>query len=91
MNQKELAEAVAKNENLSIPKIKSIIALTIHALKEDLAKGNSTTIIGFGTFKPVTRSARRGRNPRTGTEIEIAESESVSFKIGSTFKNELNS
>jgi len=42
---------------------------TIETIKKDAKKG--VTIIGFGTFKVVTRKARRGKNPQTSGKITI--------------------
>ena len=44
------------------------------------------TIPGFGTFEPRERSARTGRNPQTGAEIQIAASTVPGFKAGAKFK-----
>ena len=46
--------------------------------------------IGFGSFGIQARAARKGRNPRTGIEIEIAASNGVSFKAGKEFRAAVN-
>lgn len=46
-------------------------------------------LVGFGSFRKVTRAARQGRNPATGETIQIAESKSVSFKVSKPFKEGL--
>ena len=43
-------------------------------------------LIGFGTFSISERAARKGRNPQTGEEIDIAASKAVKFKAGAGFK-----
>lgn len=45
---------------------------------------------GFGTFKLTYRAARKGRNPKTGEEIDIRESYSPSFTASKTFKEMCN-
>ncbi|MNJ02363.1 DNA-binding protein HU 1 [compost metagenome] len=50
------------------------------------AKDGKFPLVGFGTFETRKRSARKGRNPQTGEEIEIAESVSPGFKGGKEFK-----
>ncbi|MGD7047069.1 HU family DNA-binding protein [Rossellomorea marisflavi] len=57
----------------------SIIGLTGEAGKLQL--------IGFGNFEVRERSARKGRNPQTGEEIEIAASKNTAFKAGKQFKD----
>ena len=47
---------------------------------EEVKNDAEIRLIGFGTFKKAKRAARKGRNPQTGAEIEIAASESLSFK-----------
>jgi DNA-binding protein HU-beta len=51
-----------------------------------VAEGKTVTIPGFGSFKPRTRAARKGRNPSTGEVIDIPESVGPAFSAGSTFK-----
>lgn len=54
-----------------------------------LRKGGSVSIAGFGSFKAVKRAARKGRNPRTGQEIQIPESTAVKFTPGKALKESL--
>jgi nucleoid DNA-binding protein len=42
--------------------------------------GESVALRGFGTFRISERSARKGRNPRTGEELDIPASRSLAFK-----------
>lgn len=46
--------------------------------------------MGLGGFEVKERAARAARNPRTGEEIQIAASKSVSFKPGKALKDEIN-
>ena len=48
-------------------------------------------IIGFGAFSVSERAARKGRNPQTGEEIEIAASKAPSFKAGKKLKDAVKS
>lgn len=54
-----------------------------------LKNGESVAISGFGNFKTVKRAARKGRNPRTGEEIQIPASSSVKFTPGKALKESL--
>lgn len=58
-------------------------------IANSLEKGETVSISGFGSFKPVKRAARKGRNPQTGKEIQIAESTSVKFTPSKTLKERL--
>ncbi|MBH9787557.1 HU family DNA-binding protein, partial [Clostridioides difficile] len=51
------------------------------------AKGDKVQLIGFGNFEVRERAARKGRNPQTGKEIEIAASKVPAFKPGKALKD----
>ncbi len=68
---------------------KGLYDLFVNVLKDSIIKEEKLFLNGFGTFKVSKRAARKGRNPRTGEEIEIKASKSVSFKPSPTFKGEL--
>jgi nucleoid DNA-binding protein len=54
-----------------------------------LKNGEPIAISGFGSFKPVKRAARKGRNPQTGQEIKIPASTTVKFTPGKAMKESL--
>ncbi len=54
-----------------------------------LKNGDAVSISGFGSFKVVDRAARKGRNPQTGKEIQIAASKAVKFTPGKALKESL--
>jgi DNA-binding protein HU-beta len=54
-----------------------------------LQKGEAVSISGFGGFKVMHRKARKGRNPRTGKEIQIPASKAVKFTPGKALKESL--
>lgn len=60
---------------------KALMAFT-DGVKDALEKGETVTLIGFGTYSVVERKARTGRNPQTGKEIQIPAKKSVKFKAG---------
>ncbi|WP_423734628.1 HU family DNA-binding protein [Bacillus anthracis] len=51
-----------------------------------LQSGDKVQLIGFGTFEVRERSARTGRNPQTGEEIQIAAGKVPAFKAGKELK-----
>ncbi len=84
------AEFVAKiAEELEVPK--TVAAETVEAflkVTSDLLKaGDKITFPGFGTFEVSCRAARKGRNPKTGAELDIAASKSGKFSAGKNLKN----
>lgn len=86
MNKSELVEAIAKAAELSkVDAEKALSAMTATVVKA-VTKGDTVTLVGFGTFKSVKRAARTGRNPATGAALKIAASTSPKFTAGATFK-----
>ena len=58
----------------------------LSCITKALGKGDSVSLIGFGTFKVVDRKARKGRNPQTGEEIDITASKVPKFVVGKALK-----
>ncbi|CAG4883485.1 HU, DNA-binding transcriptional regulator, beta subunit (modular protein) [Georgfuchsia toluolica] len=87
MNKSELIEAVAKEADISKAAAEKVLSATTAAIVKAVSKGDSVTLIGFGTFKSSKRAARTGRNPQTGKELKIAAATVPRFKAGATFKN----
>ena len=55
-------------------------------VKDALVNGEKVSLVGFGTFEVIERSARKGRNPQTGDEITIAACKAPKFKPGKGLK-----
>lgn len=62
----------------------------VSVLSAALAKGDSITLTGFGSFKTLKRAARKGRNPQTGKEIKIPAKKVAKFTAGKGLKEALN-
>ena len=71
MNKSELIGAVAQKAGLTKKDTEKAINSFIEVVQEALAGGDTVAILGFGTFLARERSAREGRNPRTGEPIQI--------------------
>ena len=82
MNKAELIDAMASGSGLSKADAKRALDAFIGATSGALANGNRVALVGFGSFSVSERSARKGRNPRTGEEINIAAKKVVKFKAG---------
>ena len=89
MNKAQLIEAIQKQMGPETTKKAAEEALNavVEAIKEGVQKDEKVQIVGFGTFVLKTRSARTGRNPKTGEPLEIAESRTVGFKASSSLKD----
>jgi len=90
MNKGELIEAVANETSSTKADAGRAIDATIDAVTKALKKGDTVTLIGFGTFKVSKRAARTGRNPQTGAELKIPARNAPSFKAGAALKAAVN-
>ena len=90
MNKAELIERIAASADLSKASASRALDAALEAITKDLKKGNSVTLVGFGTFSIGKRSARTGRNPRTGETIKIKASKPPRFKAGKALKDAVN-
>ena len=82
MNKAELVDAMAAAAGLSKADAKRALDAFIGATTDALKKGDRVALVGFGSFSVSTRAARKGRNPQTGKEINIAAKKVVKFKAG---------
>lgn len=87
MNKAELASAVAEAAGISKEKALKAIDAVTNNITATLYKGESVTLVGFGTFDAKKRAARTGRNPKTGEAVEIPERRTPSFKPGKGLKD----
>ncbi|WP_028652451.1 HU family DNA-binding protein [Nocardioides halotolerans] len=87
MNKGELKDAVAEAAGLSGADAERALDAVLDTITKTVAKGDKVTIPGFGTFEKRERSARTGRNPQTGAEINIAATSVPGFKAGAKFKS----
>ena len=82
MNKAELIDAIAKKAGTTKVDAKEALDAFIGVTKAALKKGDRVALVGFGSFCVSKRSARTGRNPRTGAAIKIAAKKVVKFKPG---------
>ncbi|MCK2000135.1 HU family DNA-binding protein [[Brevibacterium] frigoritolerans] len=87
MNKTELINAVSETTELSKKDATKAVDAVFSTIEGVLAKGEKVQIIGFGNFEVRERAARKGRNPQTGEEIEIAASKQPAFKAGKVLKD----
>lgn len=90
MNKAELIKSVAESAGLSKADAGRALDSTVDAITHALKKGDSVSLIGFGTFSVKARAARQGRNPQTGQTITIKAAKIPSFKAGKALKDEVN-
>ncbi len=86
MNKSELIEAVAQEADITKAAAERALSAVLGAVVKAVSKGDSVALIGFGSFKPVKRAARTGKNPKTGAVLKIAATTVPKFTAGATFK-----
>ncbi|SFB82830.1 MULTISPECIES: HU family DNA-binding protein [Marinospirillum] len=90
MNKSELIDAIATNADLPKAAAGRALDAMLDAVTSTMQKGDSVSLVGFGTFSVKERAARTGRNPQTGAEIQIAAAKVPSFKPGKGLKDAVN-
>lgn len=87
MNKTQLIDFIAEKADLTKAQAKAALEATLGAVEGALKDGDQVQLIGFGTFKVNHRSARTGRNPKTGEEIQIAAANVPAFVAGKALKD----
>lgn len=90
MNKTEVIAQVAKKAGLTKKDAEKAVQALFESVQQALRDGDKVQLIGFGTFEAKERSARVGRNPRTGQELEIPASKYPVFKAGKALKEAVN-
>lgn len=78
---------MAADANISKKEAEAALNSFVASVKESLGKGESVSLVGFGTFGVSHRNARKGRNPQTGAEINIPARRVPTFKAGKGLKD----
>ncbi len=90
MNKTELVTEIAEKADTSKKEAEAVLRAFTDVVTEQLKKGEKIQLVGFGTFEVAERSARTGRNPQTGEEMQIAASKAPKFKAGKALKDAVN-
>ncbi len=90
MNKTELIDHIAKQADISKAAAGRALEAIVAGIRGSLKRGNSVTLVGFGTFTVSKRAARTGRNPRTNEEIRIKAAKVPKFRPGKALKDSLN-
>ena len=90
MNKSDLIDASAKHADISTAAAGRALDATVNSIQTSLRKGDIVTLVGFGSFYVGKRTARAGRNPRTGETIKIDAAKVPKFRAGKELKDSLN-
>ena len=90
MNKTDLVAAVAAKAGLSKADADKAVNAVFDSIAGALRVGQEVRAPGFGTFSVTNRSARQGRNPRTGETIQIPAAKLPKFKAGKNLKDSVS-
>ena len=90
MNKADFVASVSDSAELSKADASRAVDAMVETITKALKKGDTVTLVGFGTFSIRKRAARTGRNPRTGQTIKIKASKNPAFKAGKALKDAVN-
>jgi len=87
MNKADLVEEVSAGTGLTKRASSEAIGAVTDSITDALARGEKVTLVGFGTFRVVTRKTRTGRNPQTGQTIQIPAKKAPKFRPGKSLRD----
>ncbi len=83
VGKSDITQLVAQRTGMPRTQAAKAVNAVVDVVQEALAKNDSVSITGFGSWRVTETKARKGRNPRTGQTIDIAAGKRVSFRPGS--------
>ena len=90
MNKDDLITEIATSAGITKKEAEETLNAIMENITSALKKGDSITLVGFGTFSISKRAAREGVNPQTKEKIKIPAKNVVKFKAGKTLNSSLN-
>jgi integration host factor subunit alpha len=86
MTKADIVSEVYEKVGLSKKEATDIVETVLDTIKDTLKGGETVKVAGFGNFVIRDKGARKGRNPKTGDNIEITPRRVVTFKPSMIFK-----
>lgn len=90
LTKAQTIDHIAKEVGVKKETVEKIYGSLANLIKDGLVAGDDVRLIGVGTLKVATRSARVGRNPQTGEDIQIPAAKVVKFTVTKDLKEALN-
>lgn len=87
MNKTQLIDAIAQKAGIRKSEATKALNGFIEVVTNELREGAQVALVGFGSFVVKKRSARTGRNPKTGALLDISASSVPSFRAGKALKD----
>jgi len=90
MIKSELIQRLAETTGILQRDAERVVTTIFDEIMEALRRGDRVELRGFGAFSVKSRPARVGRNPRTGTAVDVAAKAVPFFKTGKELRERLN-
>ena len=87
MTKADLVDRIFEKIGLSKKEALEIIEILFDTMKQTFVEGESVKVSGFGTFNVRQKMARRGRNPKTGDDLEITPRKVITFRASNELKS----
>lgn len=90
MNKSELVKMLAENHEIPAEESSVIVNLFFDSVRDALLQGDRVEIRGFGSFKVKGYKGYKGRNPKTGDNVEVPPKRLPVFRAGKELKDIIN-
>lgn len=90
MTKADLINIISERTGITRVKAETVVNTIFDSMVESLIKDDRIEIRGFGSFVNRSYGSYKGRNPRTGEVIDVAEKKLPFFKVGKELKEEIN-
>ncbi len=90
MTKADIVEMVHEKTGFSKKESSEAVESILEILKERLEQGDKVKLSGFGNFVIRRKDVRKGRNPKTGEEMEISARKVLTFKPSQKLKDFIN-
>lgn len=87
LTRMDLSEAVFREVGLSRNESAQLVETVLEEMSDALVRGEQVKISSFGTFSVRDKSARIGRNPKTGEEVPINPRRVLTFRPSHLMKD----
>ena len=91
MTKSELIAELARRTDLSKKRAEEVVNCVFKNMANSLINGSRIEIRGFGSFSTKDYQAYKGRNPKTGAEVDVKAKRAVHFKVGKELRERVNS
>lgn len=90
LTRMDLSEAVFREVGLSRNDSAQLVESVLEHISDALVRGEQVKISSFGTFSVRDKSARIGRNPKTGEAVALSGKYVPHFKPGKDLRERVN-